>query len=590
MTNDLRAALTRPGTTPLIASASSPQIAAALAELTDPAAPSRLRYYFAVAGGRPLWSADRMVRPDPHRSTLARVEDLLHSRELRQAALVGELDAVDEWSNQQAGQPSWLVVELLGQADAESVGFLRSCGQRLAGRTRLVVLRHHAPRNTSTPDGHSDEILCSLLLAGGWSTAENVRRWAGQRHWSSATLGRVTRARAGIITIADSACWRQARSAEGRLGRPIVAALASMVVADQASPLLTSAVLADDLAVIGQAVRGDAAACAARHPDTLWTYVRTAFYRSRSTRSGPSDTEYSYYLAGLIAAGGNRLSPSAADRMLRLAERSGVSAEVRSLLSYHLGQLLAKSADSRRWQLSTTYFDYSQRCITGGPASGISRMAACYNGEALARYRSGDRAGAIRAERAGLRALARTEAGNDRSRLEQRTLLLANLADVYGRDPATAPAALRCGRQAVRTAQQAGSPAALSYAVPNQVKRLIKQGRRPEAERATRLLLAGFDAGTARRQIERAVVGTCCRLADAYAADDPPRAARWYAEAAGRLRYAEPEALSALLGQLRTDQLPPALAATIARLDAELDVRLAARAQLRPLMSLLDRA
>jgi hypothetical protein len=589
MSNELRPALAASAVTPLIGSATSRHIADALAELAAGVEASQLRYYFAAGGIRPLWSARRTTAPELHRPTLARVEDVLHSRELREAAVARELDAVDEWLDQQTGQPKWLVAELLGSVDSDNVAFLRACGQRLAGRARLVVLRHAAPDRTSIVAGQADEVLCSLLLAGGWSTASNINRWAALRGWSSATLELVTRVRSGFVSIAGSDAWRQARSAGRRLGPPVVAALASMVVGDEESPLLTSAALADDPAVVAQAIRGEAAAYTARHQHTLLEYGRAALYGSRRGPSGPAGATYSYYLAGLVAAQGSRLSPAAADRVLRLAEHSGVQADVRSLLSYHLGQLMAKSTDSRRWPLSIRYFDYSLRCLDGSPSNRTSRMAACYNGEALARYRTGDRAGAIRAEQAGLQALAQAGAGDDSTRLEQRTLLLANLADVYARDTSTVLDAIRCGRRAVRTAQHAGSAAALSYVVPNQVKRLIGQGWLPEAERVTRLLLADFDNRPARRRLaERAVVGTCCRLASAYADDDPTRAAVWYGEAADRLHCAAPEALSALLRQLRTDGVPRALAPTMARLDAELADRLTARAQLQPLLALLD--
>jgi hypothetical protein len=362
-----------------------------------------------------------------------------------------------------------------------------------------------------------------------------------------------------------------------------------MVLSSDGSPLLTTAALADDPAVAAIAVRGDATAIAAQQPETLLYYGRAVFSCYRRAVVKPPSTAYATYLAALIAARGSRLSPATGDRMLALAERSGIDAGVRSLLSYHLGQLMAKSRDSRQLHRSVRYFGYSRQCLGANTASGISRIAACYNGEALARYRTGDRAGAIRAEQAGLEALSQAESAGGTSQTEQRSLLMANLADVYARETSTELEAIRYGQEALRIAGETGSLAALCYVVPGLVRRLIRHGWQVEAERVTRQLLSCFDHDHARRRsAERTVVGVCCQLASAFAPEDSDRAEYWYGQAADRMRFAAPEALDAILRQLRTASPGPALARRIDRLGAELADQLATRAQLAPLISLLE--
>jgi hypothetical protein len=574
---------------PVIRKGASSEIAAIRAELGCRTEQAQLRYYFSAAGIRPLWSGCRVAAPELHRSTLARVEDLLHSREQRKAAIEGEFSAVEAWLGNDDSRPKWLVAELLGPVEHEDIAFLRACGQRLAGRARLVVLRHAAQTHSTVVGSHSDEILCALLLAGGRSTVTNVHRWVELRGWDTTVLAAVTAERAGFMSMGGSGAWRQSQGAARRLGPGAVAALATMVLSSEESPLLSTAALADDPIVAASSVRGDATAIAARQPETLLSYGRAVLHRYRQAAAKPPSAAYATYLASLVAARGNRLSPATCDRVLALAERSGVDAGVRSLLSYHLGQLMAKSGESQRWQRSVRYFSYSRQCLDGNATSGISRIAACYNGEALARYRTGDRAGAVRAERAGLEALSQAESAGGTSQVEQRTLLMANLADVYARETSTELEAIRYGQEALRMAVETGSLAALCYIVPGLARRLIRHGWRIEAERVTRQLLANFDQDDARRRgAERTVVGACCQLASAFAAEDPDRAAYWYGEAADRMRSAAPEALDAILRQLRTASPVPALTCKIGRLDAELADQLATRAQLAPLVSLLE--
>lgn len=561
-----------------------------------------LRYYLSAGTGpsvRPLWGIDAGHAPESARSVLSMVESILHCSEEREAAIERELAGLAGWLADRADRPSMVIVETFGPLAADQVAFLRACSERVGGRpgSRLVVLRHARPAETAGSigtDRQTEEILLALSLAGGSAPAEAVQGWGGRRGWQPAAIAAVTTTRdtgnGRLISYRDPDVERTARLVRARADAESIGELATLVAAGAGIPLISSAQLATDPAVLLDAFSRPACALAADRPATLLEACRALLRLGAASGWTAVDrsTCWALCLAAVVRSGRGRLSAASADRVLRLAEHARVTAAVRSLLGYDLGQVLAKTKDLARWRASVRFFSYARQYASPTPADGASRVAASYNGEALARYRSGDLAGAIGAEQAGLAALTAAGVPDSVELTEQRVLLLTNLADVYGRNPATVEQAIDCGRQAYRLAIRADSLTALNYAVPGLVRRLLAAGDRHEAEQVAGALLDRYDREQApRRAAEQTVVSVCSRLAAARLADDPADAAAWYAEAARRMRRARQQAVDAVLASLR------ALSATndaiaLDRLEAELADQRSVRQQLLPLAGLLD--
>jgi hypothetical protein len=359
--------------------------------------------------------------------------------------------------------------------------------------------------------------------------------WEGAvRRLAAAAPRLVVAMPAGRVRVEDIGFLRDCARRVRHNGRP------ARVVLLRAGTLQRGGVPAPDALRPG-ALDLSAAACAvaAERPHTLLAAARAA--------------EPAIRLAALVAAYRHSITPVGARRVLSAAERTDVAPSVRSLLAYHLGQALAKGAHPAA---SLPLFDYARASVPAPDGAGASRVAASHNGEALARYRVGDQAGAARAEQAALTALTGLAADS-----AQHCLLLTNLADVYGRAPATAERAVACRVQAVRTAT---TLPALSYAVPKLVKALLSDGSHDHAEHYAGELLRAHDADPApRRADERAAVSVCSALADAARRRGAPAdAASWLAEAASRMRRATPDALAAVLRAL-PPEADPAVAARV---------------------------
>ncbi|MCT2587060.1 hypothetical protein [Actinophytocola gossypii] len=587
---------------PRIVEATSAEIAAAVTDAAERHGP---RYYLSAGSGTasvPLWAFGTEPHPD-RRSVLARAEGLLHCREERDAAVEHELTEVGTWLAADTGGPKILVAELFGPATRDQVAFLHACGQRRPDQPRIVVLRHTGRPGAGTRppgDPETDEILLAMRLAGGQASDARVARWTRLRRWDPATVAALTSTRPGprgpVRTYADVRAWAAAGAVLARTGQELLRTVATMVTSrDDDAPAdvvpLSTAALADDPAAALTAITAASCAAAADRPSALLDVTRSVLWGGR--RRGWSDvdrsTAYALHLAAFVSAGRGRLSPAAADRVLALAERTGVDAPVRSLLGYHLGQILAKSRRPAGWAASTRHFAYAREHVRATPGGVASRIAASYNGEALARFRAGDRDGAVRAELAGLAALSAPGVPSTRALAEQRVLLLTNLADVHARGDGTALEAIRCGQEAFRVAVDADSLVALTYVVPNLVRRLLDQGWLPEAERVADQLVRRYDRNVApRRAAERAVVGVCCRLAAAQlAAGGVGAAAGWYAQAALRMRRAAPAALEGIVRNLRALDDDRSVQ-VLERLDAELTARRGTHERLSPLAGLLD--
>ena len=583
----------------ILAAASAPG-AALLGGVAAGIAQGTTRYYLAAGTGefyRPLWAFAAGSEPVP--SVAAMAEQILHRREERERLLERELRAIDEWLAAPGGTAKTLLVEVFGPAERDLVGFLRAARRRgpEGGSARLVVLRHPAPAGElPPPEAETDEILLCLALSGGYAPATLLAQWAARCGWRPHQVRRVSAARASsegtLRTYASAGHWARAAGLTTRAAPELVRELASLVTRDAPRPLLATAVrLADP----GQALASySRLGCAElTTPGPLARYCRALLRRARDTRwsAVAKPTAYALYLASLVG-GRARVSASAADRMLELARRGGVEAEVRSLLAYELGQRLAKGGAAEARTAGMRCFAYARDCVRGphdAPRSAAaSRVAASYNGEALVRYRCGDHAGAVRAELAGLAALA-TPGLRTRQLAEQRVLLLTNLAEVYGRAEATQPQALRCGREAWRVATGVGSLVGLTYAVPSLVRRLLAADRYAEAAQVTGELLRHYDRESASRlAAERAVVSTCCRLAEAgLAAGAVARAARWYGEAASRMRLASPDAIGGIIQNLRGCD-PTVTQPVIASLEATLAAHRAVAADLAALSTLVN--
>ncbi|OLR93190.1 hypothetical protein BJP25_16975 [Actinokineospora bangkokensis] len=481
------------------------EIASALARL-DPAHTS----HHLGAGEVPLWALR-----SPHRapaSELVSVHNLLHARENRQALRESALREVAE------AAPRLLVAEFSGRVRAADVSFLRACAQRVraGGRLlRVVVLRHRA-----TPSTGDSEAIAAVRTAGGIVATADLHRWAVERGWDRSRVDELVDRRGDLVTCV------------GRGGA--TRELAELVVGGAVVPSLSALLLAGD----ASALSAVACAVSADRPLALARVARTGGIGVR--------------LAAFVAAHRAHLGPAAADRVLALAERGGVDPSTRSLLAYHLGQALAKGAAPAE---SLRHFDYASTHVPVQGGAGASRVAASHNGAALAHLRTGNRAGAAAAERAGLAALA----GNpDPALVEQRCLLLTNLADVQSRDPATAAQALGTRLESARAAAAARSLAGLTYAVPKLVDALLATGDQPRAEEFAEELLRVHDACPApRRADELAVVKVCSALAARCLAHGAPvTAASWYAEASRRMRQAAPAAFAAMVRALEATGEP----------------------------------
>ncbi|MEO3779502.1 hypothetical protein ABGB16_22205 [Micromonospora sp. B11E3] len=540
---------------------------------------------------------------DPDARLLSAVESVLHSRERREAAVNDHLAAIDTWlAGTEPSADATLMAEVFGPLTRDQIGFLRACVQRLRGpganRLRLVLLRHATRSEPPAGDctgghRHTDEVLYALHLAGGHVPAAALQSCAAQRGWDHDHVAALTAPRTlhttQVVTYAGIQQWRRARSAHTRLTAARRGELAAMVTAAQPSPPLPAVAASGDAVTMLAALNRDTCATA-RTPDVLLAYCRAllAAAARHGWRTVAKSSAYSLFLAAFIAAR-PRLSAPAAARVLRIAERAGVSSEALSLFAYHLGQTLARAAQAEARQASLGLFSLSRDYVRD-PAwrqRSASRIAATFNGEALVRYRDGDHQAAVHAELAGLDALTAPNVPATTALTEQRVLLLTNLAAVHARQPATRTEALHCYRQALHLATETDSLPSLVYVVPPMVRALLAAGKLTEAERVAERLLRRYETDPAPRQrFERAVVGVCCRLAAArLTADDTRAAADWYLDAAQRMRQSAPQALQAMIDTLRVQPGEP-VAAALTRMQATLAAQRAVQADLAPLAAL----
>ncbi|HEU5475599.1 MAG TPA: hypothetical protein VFV67_33575 [Actinophytocola sp.] len=534
-----------------------------------------VRYYLAAGSPgfhRPLWS----MRPWTGSARVPRwgpgmAGRVLSGADERSAAVEREIELTERWLGTGTTSPRLLVTEVFGRPNPRDVRFWQTCLTRLGRRRlwppRLLVLRHECAPAGPVRDGASDrqdeQILIALLLAGGYAWRPEFDRWTARLGWTGDRIDAMTSVRdcpeETLYTYRDAHRWAQARAAHAAAGRETVAELAAVVVTAAPNPLVATAALATDPAVILAACKGSGFAEAEPEPGELLRYGRTLF---RASRAGgwaavPRGTAGAVYLATLVA-GLDEVSPAVAELALDSADRLGIEPDVRAQLAYQLGLVLARGHTAQAWAASARCFAAARETLAAtpkpDPETTGDRVAAAFNGAALAAYRAGDHAEAVRAELAALDALG----GSGRSSVvEHRVLILANLATVYGREPDARERALAAFRQAWRLAAGAGSLTGMGYVASGMVPALIEAGGHAEAEDVTNDLLRHYDATPAPpRAVERALVASCWRLADVRLAAGAVRtAAGWYVTAVRRMRRAAPGVVRTVLRDLNAE--PP---------------------------------
>lgn len=547
---------------------------------------------------RPLWTGRPVSPPWPENPAALRI---LGCAEERQAAIEREIARLTR-PGADAASPGMLVTEVIGRPAEDDVRFWQACRTRLtagrADRPWLVVLRHEpqAATRPGLPRGRqSDEILLTLLLAGGHARRQDLEHWAALRGWDWDRVEEVTSARAGepgvVHTYAGSREWSLAGATYAAANRGLVSELAGMVVADQPSPLVATAAHAP---VVPGAWKRLGFAETAHSPGTITWFGRSVFLAARKSRwtTATRDDAAAIYLAALTV-GPRRVSAAAARAMLDLAERYGVEAEVQSRLGYHLGQLLARDKTPGSAEASMHCFGRTRHHLSVDAAADLeargSQAAAARNGIALALYRSGDHGGAVAAELAALRELSAPGVQEKGHLFDQQVLLLTNLATVSLRSGQSPDDALFRYRRAWRIAAGSDSLPALAYVGPALARALIDSGEHTEAEEVAVLLARRYDAEAApSRTVERAVVSCCLALADAKLAGEAVgEAAWWYAGAVARMQRAAPAVITGIMRNLdsRSEQPPAAIMTVLAD---ELAAHTAMAADLRALLALLE--
>jgi hypothetical protein len=529
-----------------------------------------LRYYLSAGSGRfrrQSWSHAQAAigRTDAVRADWPLVEKILNFRENRHAAAAEAVEAIG------GSEPALVVLEALGEVSRDDAAFLQACQLRLVP-TVLLLHTGGAAKTSDPADAATAEVLLTLLLAGGVVAEAELRRWARLRGWDAAIIEANTSVRDGeqgrIYTYASNGHREAAAVAVVRAGRPVLAGLAAMVATTQLEPLIATARLAD---VPALALAAFAGLARGRDDDVeqVLAYAKNLFRESRKSgwREVSKGTAGALLLAALVAQR-TTVSPGSVTALLNLADRFAVDPEVRVGLAYAAGQLLAKDPHPQSWTASVRCFEYAQRCVRAHPSDDPerdrSRIAAGHNGAALAKFRAGDRRGALDAELAGLDALVGPDSIDEHLR-EQQILLLANMAKVRSAEASRAEA-LDCQRRAWRLADEAGSIGGMAYVAADLVRGLLGCGEVGAARTvAERLLQRHDEAGDTSRTMERAIVATCCALAET---GEPGTSAFWYVEAVRRMRRGAPRMVEAVITNVR--QRPAAPAAVLDDLHREL--------------------
>jgi hypothetical protein len=552
-----------------IATGSSDQIRSVVDGLGGPG----VRYYLSAGSGRfhrpPWWFGYHPTRTASARADWILVEKILNFRENRYAAADRALAPVD---GAPAAGPTVVVLEALAEPSRDDVVFLQAARLRLPDERRsgIVLLRHTVPTEPvgGSIGGPADDVLVTLLLAGGSAPAPEFERWSQARAWDANVIDATTSTRVGhrglVYTYADSSQRSRAVAAAGA-DRTALTGLAAMVASTQAEPLVATALLAGDPALALAAFAGLARGRDDGLQDVL-SYGKELFRQGRKTGwTGVSKRTAGTLLLAALVAQGRAVSPESVPALLNLAERYDLDPEVRSGLAYTVGQSLAKESHARSRAASVRCFEYAQQCVrahpSGDPVRDRSRIAAAHNGAALALFRAGDRSAAVTAELAGLDALAAGRPDDGQLR-DQQILLLTNVAKVHRTGAASQAEALECYRQAWRIADDADSIAGMAYVAADLVRGLLGEGELAEARAVTGRLLQRRDAtGDASRNVERAIVATCCAVAETGPAT-------WYVEAVRRMRRGAPQLVEAVIANVR--QRPDAPAAVLADLRREL--------------------
>lgn len=520
-----------------------------------------VRYRLAAGTGahaRPLWSFG--ARPGSPGPVAMRV---LSSAEDRQAAIEREIASL-------AAADGLVVTEVIGTPSADDVRFWQACRTRLPHG--LVVLRHEAAPPDRPFDQHDEEVLLTLLLCGGYAWSPEFEGWATARGWNLRHLNRVVSRREcaeGVLyTYAGARDWSRAGAIRAAADPELLADLASMVVATQPDPLVATAA---HLANPSFALAAGARLGFADSPDAITSYARTLFRNARKTRIPRADTA-AVYLAALAVG---RVSEATARLILQAAQRNEVDVAVQAQLACQLGQSLAKANNA---EASIRCFDHARRCLESAmdPEVAGSGTAAAHNGAALARYRTGDRGGAVRAELAALAELTAPGVADQGHLVEQQVLLLTNLA-------AVSPSPVSHYWQAWRLASEADSLPAMAYVAPGLVRAV------GDADVVRRLLDRYDAAPIPPKSVERAVVACCFALADkALSSGDIAGAADWYVDAVRRMHRAGPAVITAIMRNLSGHGNPPADA--MSSLAEQLHLHEVMAADLSTLLGLLEPA
>lgn len=593
-----------------VAAASSKEILPIVASIGEGLEQGNIRYYLSAGTGRferPSWGfGSRRVIPKSPRTDRSLVEGMLYCREEREAFVEREIRAVESWYVNADGAPRCLVMELLGSPSRDDVAFYQACRLRLRKEVTalrsMVVLRHDAPAefdNCEMPaNRQADEILLTLLLSGGYVWAPEFERWSTLRGWEQELIVALTSTRESehsrLYTYAGSCQRSQAWAAYRVAGQMVVTELAAMVVSVQTEPSIATAALVENPELALEAFSRFGCAEAANGRRCISLYGRNLFRNGWKRRwTGISKRAAATFSLTAIVADRKRISSAAAGALLNLAERFEVDTDVRSLLAYSLGQLLAKDTSPQSWAASVRCFEYVRACLRAkvamNPETEGSLIAASYNGAALVYYRAGDHRGAVAAELAALDALTAPGVLEKGHLYEQQVLLLTNLAKVHSAKKESRKEALACYRQAWHIATSAESLAGMAYVAADLVKSLIGVGEHAEAETVTKELLRQYDAvANASENFERAVVAAHWTLADVNLAKGAVQvAADWYADGVRCIQRAVPDVIDRIIQNLRQQPEMPSVS-VMGILEKELTAHRAIAADLRALMDLLE--
>jgi len=546
--------------------------------------PRNVRYYLSAGDdqfGAPAWTLGcrrRSTEPATRdRSAMLLVRSILHGREHRAELLEQEVRAMAAWYGDGGDAEKCVVLEFIGLPGRDDLAFVLACRMRVNKTLQTVlpaVLVVHdeaaePDRTPLVPAQHTDEVLLTLLLSGGYVWASDIEQWSTLRGWSDAAVAAATSTRAtphGVLfTYADN-CGRPRAWAALRASAPTTAAtLAAMVVSGRAQPSIATASLVPDPALALRAF--SAFGCAVAGHDrrrSMSSYARTVFRSARAHgwRGAPKAMAGTVVLAAVISER-KRVTAAESRVLLNLAESFGIDAQVRARLAYCLGQMLARDSVDASWAESIRCSEYVSRCLTTprsvSDGNVVSQMAASYNGAALARFRSGDLPAARAAESAALDAIASAAMQND-DLGEQQILLLANLAKVHDRE-GNRPEALACYHRAWHGASRVGSLEAMAYVGPSLTRDLLSSGRKADAEAVGRTLIASYrNSDLPHRKVERAIAASCFALADADLEEGATDAAgEWYVEAVDCTHQPVPQVIDAIIGNLgRQAGAPPA--------------------------------